>query len=147
MKYVRSFAALALACCGTSALAMDWRVATATEGALGYIDADSVRRDGDRIVFTVAVVFFPPARTTGRTHARYEGDCAEMTARPTQLTAFRPDGSSADVPIAEAVRRPEPGTNLHIVLTAACTRRFEGATIPDVDAHAAAAARGPGRKN
>jgi hypothetical protein len=144
---VRSLTALALACCGTAAFAADWRVATESEGAVGYVDADSVRRDGDRIVFEVTVVFFAPTTDMRRSQARYEGNCAEMTARPTTLTAFRGDGSSVNVPMdAEGVRRPEPGTNLHIVLTAACTRRFAGPSIPDIEAHAAAARQPAGKQ-
>lgn len=140
MKRVWTVAALALACCPAAGLATDWRMATLSDGAIGYVDADSVRRDGDRIVFEITILLFEtPMR---RSLARYEGDCAAMTARPAQLIVYQLDGTGRAVPMdAERVRRAEPGTNLHGALSAACTRRYAGPTIPDVEAHAAAAAR------
>ena len=133
--------AAALACCGTGALAEDWRVVSVSDTGIGYIDADTVRRDGSAVSFSGTVYYVDPPTDMIRSTTRYQGDCAQMSARATEMTAFLRDGRRESWPIDEAPEPVRPGSNLHGFVRAACEGVWPGGTVADIDAHAAAALR------
>ena len=85
-------AATAALVAASSAGAENWRVSSSADGARGYIDVDSIRRDGDRVRF-VREVRWPSASTLedgsrfDRIASLYEADCRAMTLRSLTVSA------------------------------------------------------------
>ena len=153
--------ALLIAFSASPALASDWRLVTVDEdvgeengrSVAGFIDYESLRREGPRVTFWLMFVSEEPARS-GMDHARarIEADCTTRRYRYRQRIFYNGErelGRTGDSDRETA----EPETNAYVVIEAACTGIPEGAeTVADPYVAGRAAlralrARGPGGKS
>jgi hypothetical protein len=86
--------AFALATMPAAAWAADWRVAsgvseTPAGRALGFIDAESIQRTGDRITFIAFLIYEPDRRGFDNVIVHFEGDCVNLTFESTQVSSYR----------------------------------------------------------
>lgn len=107
------------------AAAETWRASSSTDEAAGFIDVESIRREGDRASFW-REIRWPEVRSMSdgrrydRIAAHYEADCRGRTL---QLTAFRTK-LGAEVVLSHdgrgEVEAVTPGTAADTDLRAAC---------------------------
>jgi hypothetical protein len=107
------------------AAAETWRASSRAEGAVAFIDVDSIRREGDRVSFW-REVRWPEARALDgglrfdRIGARYEGDCRTMTLRSMAIRAKLDQQVVLASEEAGDVETAEPGSTAEIDLRSAC---------------------------
>jgi hypothetical protein len=117
--------AIAVGATASPALAENWRASSKGQGAVAYIDVDSIERKGDRVTFW-REIRWPEARSLAgdvrynRMAALHEGDCKKMTLRSVKVRVSLDgrvvvEGDADDEP--EAM---EPGSNGEIDLRSAC---------------------------
>lgn len=125
-------AVLAFALAGTAAAQpQNWRASSASDEAQGYIDTDSIDREGDRVRFWREIRFGQVQSTDSgerfdRIAAHYEGDCRLKTLRSMTLRV-RLGGrlvfEGEDTGETEAV---SPGSAGDADLRAACFNEWPG---------------------
>ena len=117
------------------ASAENWRVASADEQSVQYIDADTIDRSGERIRFIREIRLDRPQFVEGFRFDRViqlaEVSCSQRLLYPLSTTAWLDDRqvhSEGPWDDAEAMR---PGTNLGGTHDAVCSNRWASGSIAD----------------
>jgi hypothetical protein len=117
--------AMAMALAAAPAAAETWRASSRAEGAVAFIDVDSIRREGDRVSFW-REVRWPEVRSLDdglrfdRIQARYEADCRAMTLRTMAIRAKLDQQVVLAADEAGEVETASPGSTAEIDLRSAC---------------------------
>lgn len=148
MRRVTLLAAFAVMPVGLSAqpAQSDWRVAaTDSEGeggrsvgrSIGFVDLNSMSRDGDRVSFILEVHFINQRNANGP-NAMLSHMQAECSARrwSTTDTILYHDGNEVGRNGGTPSEAVEPSSNGYVVLTAVCTGQFQTGPIIDRSAYA-----------
>lgn len=107
------------------AQAENWRASSTDGNASAYIDADTIRRDGDRVSFR-RELRWPEARALAngmrynRLLALYEGDCRAMTLRSLSVSAKLDDAVLLSVDGRGEIEQVQPGSTADVDLRSAC---------------------------
>ena len=125
MRRAISVFPIVLAVASVPASSETWRESGSTGGAIGYIDTDSLKRDGDKIRFWTEIRLpEPKSAPTGerfdRMGALVEIDCRAMTYRNLRNRAGLGDRLIYEGKVKEAPDTVTPGTNIHAQLRAVC---------------------------
>lgn len=124
MRFAIAIAACALAAAST-AQGETWRVSSANDGARGYIDTDSIVREGGRVRFW-REVRWPKPRTLDdgvvfdRLAALYEADCAGNTLRTLRIRAGLGERTLSEGQADGTTETVRPGSTGYIDLRSAC---------------------------
>lgn len=120
---ILSLSALAAA---SPVAAENWRRSSQANGAVAYIDADNVQRDGDRVTFWRELRWGEVRTLQGglrydRILALYEGDCRAMRLRAVEFRAKLAEvvvaaSDEGDAAFTDAV----PGTTAETDMRSAC---------------------------
>lgn len=109
----------------SAAQAENWRASSQSQEAKAYIDADSIRRDGDRVLFW-REVRWPNPRSLGdgsrfdRMAAFYDGNCRAMTLQSKALRVKLGDRIILSADEAGEMESAEPGTTAETDLRSVC---------------------------
>jgi hypothetical protein len=131
--------ACALAAWSSAAAAADWRLVTVNEniGAeyglslAGFVDYDSVRREGPMVTFQMVLVSEVPTRSgMDNARARIEADCPPGRYRHIERAFYGGDQVLDRIGSDEPVRA-EPLSTIWLLIEAACSG--EPADSPSVD--------------
>lgn len=132
---LRLIAAAAFLAAPAAAQAEDWRVASADQQSVQYIDANTIERTGDRIRFTREIRFDEPQFVQGFRFDRViqlaEVSCAERLLYPLRTTAWLDDSQAHSEGPWEDAEAMEPGTNLGGTHDAVCSGRWASGSIAD----------------
>lgn len=115
-----------LAMASAPASAENWRASGSSDGAIGYIDTDSVKRNGDRIRFWTEIRLpephsAPSGERFDRMGALVEIDCRARTYRNLKGRANLGDRLIYQGKVAnDAPDTVRPGTNIHAQMRAVC---------------------------
>lgn len=128
MRYTLPLLLAALAA-AAPAHAESWRLSSRSGAASAYIDADSIRRDGDRVTF-VREVRWPEPRTLqgdkrfDRMRAVYEAGCKAMTLQSLAIEARLGDAVLLSAGERGKLETVQPGSTAAADLAAACHGRW-----------------------
>jgi hypothetical protein len=121
-----------LALASAPASSENWRKSGSTGGAIGYIDTDSLKRDGDKIRFWTEVRLpepqsAPSGERFDRMAALVEIDCRAKTYRNLKSRANLGDRLIHQGKVPKGAPDPvRPGTNIHVQLRAVCFDDWQG---------------------
>jgi hypothetical protein len=118
-------AASAAALLAAPAAAQTWRASSSTDDARAFIDTETIRREGDRVLFW-REVRWPKARQLDsglrydRIAAHYEGDCRAMTLRTVEVARKLRDRVVLADEFRGELEIVRPGTTAETDIRAAC---------------------------
>ncbi|HYG29296.1 MAG TPA: surface-adhesin E family protein [Allosphingosinicella sp.] len=107
------------------AQAENWRASSSDGNASAFIDADSIRRDGDQVSFR-RELRWPEVRMLGnrlrynRLLAHYEGDCRAMTLRSISIAAKLDDEVVLSGEGSGEIEQARPGSTAEVDMRSAC---------------------------
>ena len=124
----------------------DWRVAaTDSEGeggrsvgrSVGFVDLNSMSREGDRVSFILEVHFINQRNANGPNAmlSHMQAECSARRWSTTDTILYR-DGAEVGRNGGTQSEAVEPNSNGYAVLTAVCTGQFQTGPIADRDAYA-----------
>jgi hypothetical protein len=126
---------IAIAACAlvaaSSVQAETWRASSANDGARGYIDTDSIVREGERVRFW-REVRWPKPRTLDdgivfdRLAALYEADCGGNTLRTLRIRAGLGERTWSEGQADGTTETVQPGSTGYIDLRSACFGEWPG---------------------
>lgn len=126
MRHALSALAFSLAVASSPALSENWRATGSTDGAVGYIDTDSVKRKGDTIRFWTEIRLpepksVPTGERFDRMGALVEIDCRAKTYRNLRNRANLGDRLIHQGKVPNDSPDPvRPGTNIYAQMRAVC---------------------------
>jgi len=136
-KKLRLAAGLAMLLFASPALAEDWRVAITVDSvpefgrSIGFVDRDSIARDGNGIRF-VYEVRFERASVDGAAvdamRMSVRADCAALWYEIRSIEGYSGTTLIGRTTPSERLNA-EQGSNIHGILTAACTDAYESGTV------------------
>jgi protein tyrosine/serine phosphatase len=109
----------------SAAMAENWRASSEAQGAIAYIDTESIQRSGDEVQFW-RELRWPEVRELenglryDRMAALYLGDCRAMTLRAVKLRVNLGEKVLYAGDQEGAVEKAKPGTTAEIDLRSAC---------------------------
>lgn len=109
----------------SAAQAENWRASSQTQQAKGYIDTDSIQRDGDRVLFWREVRWPEPRSLEDgsrfdRMAARYDGNCRTMTLQSKAIRVKLGDRIILSADEAGEMESAEPGSTAETDMLSAC---------------------------